>query len=79
MRPAKSDASSPFWRTRELDEWAIFDDSNEAELSSGEVGLFPAPGRTMRRPTGYGRSAWAVDAIRFAIEELPPEHLLATS
>jgi hypothetical protein len=32
----------------------------------------------MRQPTGYGRFARAADAIRFAIEELPPELLLAT-
>jgi hypothetical protein len=31
----------------------------------------------MRQPTGYARFARAADAIRFAIEELPPEHLLA--
>jgi hypothetical protein len=31
----------------------------------------------MRQPTGYGRFARAADAIRFAIEELPPEHVLA--
>lgn len=57
---------------------AISDYSTEAELSSaaGEVGLFPAPGRRMRQPTGYGRFARAADATRFAIEELPPEHLL---
>jgi hypothetical protein len=29
------------------------------------------------QPTGYGRFARVADAIRFAIEELPPEHLLA--
>jgi hypothetical protein len=58
----------------------IFDYSTEAELSATarEVGLFPAPGRRMRQPTGYGRFARAADAIRFAIEELPPELLLAT-
>jgi hypothetical protein len=31
----------------------------------------------MRQPTGFGRFARAADAIRFAIEELPPELLLA--
>ncbi len=59
---------------------AIFDYSTEAELSptaSGVV-LFYAGGRKMRQPTGYGRFARASDAIRFAIEELPPELLLAT-
>jgi hypothetical protein len=31
----------------------------------------------MRQPTGYGRFARAADAIRFVIEELPPQLLLA--
>jgi len=59
---------------------AIFDYSTEAELSPtlSEVALFPAGRRGMRQPTGYGRFARAADAIRFAIEELPPELLLAT-
>ncbi len=58
---------------------AIFDYSTEAELSPtvSEVALFPAGRRRMRHPTGYGRFARAADAIRFAIEELPPELLLA--
>ena len=29
-----------------------------------------------RRPLGYRRFTRAADAVRFAIEELPPEHLL---
>jgi hypothetical protein len=58
---------------------AIFDYSTEAELSptASEVALLPAGRRRMRQPTGYGRFARAADAIRFAIEELPPELLLA--
>lgn len=58
---------------------AIFDYSSEAELSPtvGEVGLYPASRRKTRQPTGYGRFARAADAIRFAVEELPPELLLA--
>jgi Arc/MetJ-type ribon-helix-helix transcriptional regulator len=58
---------------------AIFDYSTEAELSptAGEVAPLPAGRRRMRQPVGYGRFARAVDAIRFAIEELPPELLLA--
>ena len=58
---------------------AIFDYSTEAELSPtvSEVALSPAGRRRMRQPTGYGRFARAADAIRFAIEELPPELLLA--
>jgi hypothetical protein len=57
---------------------AIFDYSTEAELSPSvsEVALPPA-GRRGRQPTGYGRFARAADAVRFAIEELPPELLLA--
>jgi hypothetical protein len=58
---------------------AIFDYSTEAELSPTvtEAALFAAGRRRMRQPTGYGRFARAADAIRFAIEELPPELLLA--
>jgi hypothetical protein len=58
---------------------AIFDYSIEADLSptASEVALFPAGRRRMRQPTGFGRFARAADAIRFAIEELPPELLLA--
>jgi Arc/MetJ-type ribon-helix-helix transcriptional regulator len=56
-----------------------FDYSAEAELSPtvSEVALLPAGRRRMRQPTGYGRFARAADAIRFAVEELPPELLLA--
>jgi len=58
---------------------AIFDYSTEAELSPtvSEVALFLTGRRRTRQPTGYGRFARAADAIRFAIEELPPELLLA--
>ena len=56
---------------------AIFDYSTEAELSPSGVALIGAGSRRMRQPTGYGRFARAADAIRFAIEELPPELLLA--
>ena len=49
---------------------AGFDYSNEAEL-------FPTRSRVSRpRPMGYRRFASAADAIRYAIEELPPEHLV---
>jgi hypothetical protein len=61
------------------EQMTIFDYSSKAELSpaAGEVGLFPTGRRKMRHPIGYGRFARAADAIRFAIEELPPELLLA--
>ena len=36
-----------------------------------------APKTRIRQPIGYGRFARAADAIRFAMEELPPELLLA--
>jgi len=47
-----------------------FDYNTEAEL-------FPRQNQR-RRPVGYRRFARAADAIRFAIEELPPELLLGT-
>jgi hypothetical protein len=49
---------------------AGFDYNTEAEL-------FPSR-KFKRRPVGYRRFARAADAIRFAIEELPPELLLGT-
>ena len=54
---------------------AVFDYSTVAELfpNRSEAELFPAKHRRRRRePVGYGRFARAADAIRFAIEELPP-------
>ena len=39
--------------------------------------LFPSrKQKSRRRPIGYRRFGHAADAIRFAIEELPPEFLL---
>jgi hypothetical protein len=56
---------------------AILDYSTEAELSPTASELAPIRHRKTRQPIGYGRFARAADAIRFAIEELPPELLLA--
>ena len=53
-------------------EAVLFDYRTEAEL-------FSARGRKARRqPLGYRRFARAADAIRFAIEELPPQLLAGT-
>jgi hypothetical protein len=60
---------------------AAFDYSTMAELfpTRSEAELSPVKGRRLRRPpVGYGRFARAADAIRFAIEELPPELLVDT-
>jgi hypothetical protein len=58
---------------------SVFDYSIEAQLAptASEIAPFPARRRKMRQPVGYGRFARAADAIRFAIEELPPELLPA--
>ncbi len=55
-----------------------FDDGTEAQLfdygSAAE--LFITKGRAFRRqPLGYRRFARAADAIRFAIEDMPPQLL----
>jgi hypothetical protein len=50
----------------------LFDYGTEAELFSTRGGNF------RRRPLGYKRFARAADAIRFAIEELPPQLLVGT-
>ena len=41
-----------------------------------EAELFPTRNRKSRRQMGYKRFARAADAIRFAIEDLPPELLV---
>jgi hypothetical protein len=54
----------------DLRDRTTFDYSTEAEL-------FPTRSRKSRRqPIGYRRFARAADAIRFAIEELPPDLLI---
>ena len=55
---------------------AAFDYRTVAELfpTRSETELFPARSRRHRRePVGYGRFACAAEAIRFEMEELPPE------
>ena len=55
-----------------------FDYSTKAELlpTGTATELLPDRSRRGRQPIGYGRFARAADAIRFAIEELPPNLLL---
>ena len=58
-----------------------FDYATEAELFdySTEAELFSTKGRSSRRqPLGYKRFARAADAVRFAIEELPPQLLVGS-
>jgi hypothetical protein len=58
-----------------------FDYGNQAELFdySTEAELFSVRPRNSRRQLpGYKRFARAVDAIRFAIEDLPPQLLVGT-
>lgn len=58
-----------------------FDYATEAELFDygTEAELFATSLRKSRRqPVGYKRFARAADAIRFAIEDLPPQLLLGT-
>jgi hypothetical protein len=58
-----------------------FNYATEAELFdySTEAELFSTGSRKVRRqPLGYKRFARAADAIRFAIEELPPHFLVGT-
>ena len=57
---------------------AAFDYTTKAELfpAAGAAELLPNRTRRGHQPIGYGRFARAADAIRFAIEELPPNLLL---
>jgi hypothetical protein len=50
----------------------LFDYGMEAELFSSK------PKKSRRPPVGYKRFARAADAIRFAIEDLPPQLLAGT-
>jgi hypothetical protein len=50
----------------------MFDYGTEAELFATSLR------KSRRQPLGYKRFARAADAIRFAIEELPPQLLLGT-
>jgi hypothetical protein len=57
------------------------DHNTEAEAFDyrAEAELFSARGRKAgRRPMGYRRFARAAEAIRFAIEDMPPELLIST-
>jgi hypothetical protein len=57
---------------------AAFDYTTAAELfpTGSATELVPSRARRGHQPIGYGRFARAADAIRFAIEELPPNLLL---
>jgi len=60
---------------------AATDDCSEVKTFnySAPADLFPAKGRMSQRPVvSYRRYRQAADAIRFAIEELPPQFLLGT-
>ena len=58
-----------------------FDYGNEAELFDFGTGAKPDSDDKRqafrRRPLGYRRFARAADAIRFAIEEMPPQLLVS--
>jgi hypothetical protein len=55
-----------------ISEAVPFDYGAEAEMFS------PMSRKARRQPLGYRRFAQAAEAIRFAVEELPPQLLLGT-
>jgi hypothetical protein len=55
-----------------VSEGVPFDYGAEAEMFS------PMSRKARRQPLGYRRFAQAAEAIRFAVEELPPQLLLGT-
>ena len=71
---AAFDDMTAFEDINAFEDLAAFDYGSEAALlrSGSAAEPQPSPGRRGRKPIGYGRFARAADAIRFAIEELPP-------
>jgi hypothetical protein len=63
----------------DANETELFDYGMEAELYTAKGELYSAKGRNFRKQQlGYRRFARAADAIRFVVEELPPQLLPGT-